>query len=384
MVHAGYGLKSFGALLAAVAVFAAACGSAGSGAATPTPSAADILAKPAASSMRDAQITIGTASAVTLSSPSPEQGAAAVVSGDGVVIVKPGPAMHLAMRFQAGDQSPASAPLTYEYIQAGGKVYSRWDGEKWVEEDVSTSEPTNLSPSGWGADKGPKLVAEQKLPQGDAWHVQMTDSTGSGETLDAWVRKSDGYPLRYEGPLTAQLRLVITFDRFNTNATVTAPAASDVKSVSKVTGKTFDVSFAPDEWKVGSQNGTWIVLDDTSDGQSYGSIGIESAASSSPTTIEKMTDNFITGLREIDPAARFCLDEQTQVIGGISGKVVGACYQTTYSDGLKHPTISSLWRALNVSGTTEYMVWVETNADYFFEYNERATDVINTIKWKLK
>jgi hypothetical protein len=49
-----------------------------------------------------------------------------------------------------------------------------------------------------------------------------------GNPFEAWVRESDGYPLKYASTMQGST-FTATFDRFNTGQTVSAPPASDIQ-----------------------------------------------------------------------------------------------------------------------------------------------------------
>jgi hypothetical protein len=183
-----------------------ACG----GAATPggPPSAQDILKKPDAANVRDAHFTL----VAQLSS----AGVSFDATGDGVIVIKPAEASQFTMQTSVAGQT-----VKFEEIIVGGKEYDLSpDNPRWTVKSSTASNP--------GSFKGKNAVylGEATLKNGKAWHVKATDDNGN--PFDAWVRESDGYPLKYAN--TSQgTSFTASFDRFNTGETVTAPPASDIQ-----------------------------------------------------------------------------------------------------------------------------------------------------------
>jgi hypothetical protein len=61
-----------------------------------------------------------------------------------------------------------------------------------------------------------------------------------GDAFGLWVREDDGYPVKYSGG-SGTAMLTITFDRFNTGTSVSAPNAADIKPPAKaLAGKVGD------------------------------------------------------------------------------------------------------------------------------------------------
>ena len=58
--------------------------------------------------------------------------------------------------------------------------------------------------------------------------VKVDAKDDSGNPFEAWIRESDGYPLKYASTMQGSTFTAI-FDRFNTGQTVSAPPASDVQ-----------------------------------------------------------------------------------------------------------------------------------------------------------
>jgi hypothetical protein len=190
-------------------VVVAACGTRPSTPAAP-PTAAEILNKPYTATVKDAHFAL----------------VAHVVSGnvsfdatgDGTLVVKPQPAMKFTMLTTVSGQS-----LTFETIIIAGKQYLRApDNPRWT----VTSSTSSTNPSTLFKGTGATYLGEDTLPQGKAWHVKAKDKNGN--PFEAWVRETDGYPLKYASTMQGST-FTATFDRFNTGLTVTAPPASDVQ-----------------------------------------------------------------------------------------------------------------------------------------------------------
>ncbi len=182
---------------------------AGAGCAAPwtPPTPSEILAKPSHSGMKDGHFKISghlTSGAY-----------AADVSGDGTMILQP--AYALSMRLQG---SIGQLPFAVQEIDVNGKSYSRIGTAKWTESEAK-NKPGNPS----GATEA-RLVGEESLAPGKSWHIHATSS--SGQPFDTWVRESDGYIAKYAGA-TDSGSISIEFDRYNTGATVSPPATSDIK-----------------------------------------------------------------------------------------------------------------------------------------------------------
>jgi hypothetical protein len=189
-------------MLAATALLTA-CGNSPAG----PPSAQDILNRPNQANVKDAHFTL-VAHIVT-------GNISFDATGDGVLVIKPTQASKFTMETSVSGQK-----LKFEEIIVGGNEYDLSpDNPRW------TKQPATANP---GSFKGTKVVylGETNLKNGKAWHVKATDDNGN--PFEAWVRESDGYPLKYA--ITTQgTTFTASFDRFNTGETVTAPPASDIQ-----------------------------------------------------------------------------------------------------------------------------------------------------------
>jgi outer membrane lipoprotein-sorting protein len=195
-------------VLLMAALVAAACGNSASGAITP--SAAEILNRPYTANVKDAHFTL-VAHVVS-------GNVAFDATGDGALVVKPQQAMRFTMLTTVGGQ-----PLKFETIIIGGKEYSLSpDNPRWI----VTPSASSSNPSSMFKGTSATYLGEETLAQGKAWHVKAKDAQNN--PFDAWVRETDGYPLKYAS-MTPGSTFTATFDRFNTGQTVSAPPASDLR-----------------------------------------------------------------------------------------------------------------------------------------------------------
>jgi hypothetical protein len=172
------------------------------------PTASEILNRPDQANVKDAHFTL-VAHIVSA-------GVAFDATGDGVIVVKPAQASKFTMTTTISGQS-----LKFEEIIIGGKEYDLApDNPRWTVKVSTSSNPSSFK----GTDA--VYLGEETLTKGRAWHVKAKDANGS--PFEAWVRESDGYPLKYAST-TQGSTFTATFDQFNTGQTVTAPPASDVQ-----------------------------------------------------------------------------------------------------------------------------------------------------------
>jgi len=194
--------------LSTAALLLSACGNAANTPAKP-PTAQEILNKPDKANVKDAHFTL-VAHIVSGST-------AFDATGDGIVVIKPQQASKFTMQTTLAGQT-----LKFEEIITGGKEYDLSpDNPRWtVKSSTTSSNPSSFK----GTDAS--YLGEDSLPQGKAWHVKAKDD--SGNPFEAWVRESDGYPLKYASTSQGST-FTATFDRFNTGVTVSAPPASDIQ-----------------------------------------------------------------------------------------------------------------------------------------------------------
>ncbi|MEA2633903.1 MAG: hypothetical protein QOH92_670 [Chloroflexota bacterium] len=197
------------AATAATAALLAGCGGPGSPLGPPKPQ--DILAKPVhASNLKDAHFAV--------TGKFTNNGATVGLTGDGALVYKsPGAGRFKFQTTVAGQQ------VSFEDISVNGTDYTLTvpgDG-KWVAK-ASTS---GLGPNSFTGAAAFKYVGEESLSSGKAWHASANDKDGN--PFDAWIRESDGYPLKYV--ITQQGNtLTLTFDKYNTGVAIAAPPASQV------------------------------------------------------------------------------------------------------------------------------------------------------------
>src|SRR3981081_1823324 len=195
--------------MAAVGLLAA-CG--GPGAPLGPPSAKDILSKPLHANLSDAHFLVSG----KFMSPSP--GVSVDVHGDGALVYKkPG-----AGRFKF-ETTVAGQKVSYQDISVNGTDYTFVvpGNGKWTAKKTSTG----LGRDSFTGASDFSYVGEQNLPQGKAWHAKAKDTDGN--QFDGWIRESDGYPIKYA--LTQQGNaLTLSFDKYNSGETITAPPASQV------------------------------------------------------------------------------------------------------------------------------------------------------------
>jgi outer membrane lipoprotein-sorting protein len=177
---------------------------------TPTPSASEILAKPAASSMKDMHFTatVGVTSG----------GQTATLTGEGDMVVRPYSAYHLVVRAAVGGTS-----VTEEIFTIGGTDYARQGNQKFKASPSTQGSDVNT----WRDATGATLLGVEPLSGGMAWHVRAMSPQGN--PFEAWVRESDGYLLRYTA---ASKTGMTTFDysmvAFNTGVSIAAPPPNQV------------------------------------------------------------------------------------------------------------------------------------------------------------
>ena len=198
---------SAGAALVVGVLMMTACAPAANGPAKP-PTASEMLNKPDQATLKDAHFTL-VAHIVS-------GGVAFDATGDGVIVTKPAQASKFTMTTTIAGQS-----LRFEEIIIGDREYDLApDNPRWTVKASTSSNPSSFK----GTDA--VYLGEDTLAQGKAWHVKAKDASGS--PFEAWVRESDGYPLKYAST-TQGSTFTATFDHFNTGQTVAAPPASDVQ-----------------------------------------------------------------------------------------------------------------------------------------------------------
>ncbi len=177
-----------------------------------TPTAKDVLAKPQHSNLKDAHFVV--------SGKLINNGTTVKVSGDGELNYKPKEAGRFKFVTTVGSQV-----VSFEQISVGGTNYGLQSpgATKWV----TKADPTGgIGPQIFAGASALKYVGEEDLPQGKAWHATAKDT--GGNPFEAYIRESDGYPIKYVETQTGGDSITLTFDKYNTGTLVTPPPAAQV------------------------------------------------------------------------------------------------------------------------------------------------------------
>jgi hypothetical protein len=182
----------------------------------PTPAAApsgkEVLAKPQHSNLKNAHFMV-TGRIV-------ENGVTVDLTGDGALVYKPKPQGRFRFQTTIGGQM-----ITIEEISLGGTNYGLSPGAtKWV----ATKSANGIDPSAFAGASDQKYIGEVTLPQGKAWHASAKDQEGN--PFDAYIRESDGYPIKYVETQSGGQNITLTFDKYNTGVTITPPPPSDIET----------------------------------------------------------------------------------------------------------------------------------------------------------
>jgi hypothetical protein len=196
-------------LLLTIAVLTAACG-------VPTPAAApsakEVLARPQQSNLKDAHFKV--------SGKITDAGVTVQLVGDGALVYKPKPQGRFKFQTTVGGQS-----VTIQEISLDGMNYGLTPASsKWV----ATKSPSGIDPTAFAGASNQKYVGEETLPQGKAWHASAKD--GDGNAFDAYIRESDGYPIKYVETQSGGQNITLTFDKYNTGETITAPPTDQTQA----------------------------------------------------------------------------------------------------------------------------------------------------------
>lgn len=198
------------AAMAAVGIVAA-CG--GPGAPLGPPTAKDILSKPLHAGLKDAHFV------VTGKFVNPTPGGAPVdVHGDGALVYKSPVAGRLKV-----ETTVTGTNVSYQDISINGVDYTfiAPGNGKWTAKKTSSG----LGPDSFTGTSNFTYVGEESLTNGKAWHAKAKDTEGN--QFDGWIRESDGYPLKYAFTQQGNA-LTLSFDKYNSGETITAPPASQV------------------------------------------------------------------------------------------------------------------------------------------------------------
>ena len=195
-------------LVIAVAVLTVGCGVPTP---APPPSAKEVLAKPQQSNLTDAHFAV--TGKIT------NNGVTVQLVGDGALVYKPKPAGRFKFTTTVGGQT-----LTIEEISLDGTNYGLTPASSlWV----STKSASGIDPSAFSGASDQKFVGEETLSQGKAWHASAKDKDGNA--FDAYIRESDGYPIKYVETQTGGQNITLTFDHYNTGETIKPPPADQIQ-----------------------------------------------------------------------------------------------------------------------------------------------------------
>jgi hypothetical protein len=196
-------------VVVAVAVLTAGCG-------VPTPaappSAKEVLAKPQQSNLTDAHFAV--TGKIT------NNGVTVQLVGDGALVYKPKVAGRFKFTTTVGGQT-----LTIEEISLDGTNYGLTPAStKWV----ATKSASGIDPNAFSGASDQKYIGAETLPQGKAWHASAKDKDGNA--FDAYIRESDGYPIKYVETQTGGQNITLTFDHDNTGETIKPPPPDQIQT----------------------------------------------------------------------------------------------------------------------------------------------------------
>jgi len=175
------------------------------------PSAQEVLAKPQKSDLKDAHFNV--TGKIT------DNGATVDLVGDGALVYKPKLEGRFKFTANVGGQS-----VTFQEISLDGTNYGLTPASpKWV----ASKSTSGIDPSAFAGASDQKYVGEVNLAQGKAWHASAKDKEGNA--FDAYIRKSDGYPIKYVETQSGGQDITLTFDKYNTAETITAPSADQIQ-----------------------------------------------------------------------------------------------------------------------------------------------------------
>jgi hypothetical protein len=175
------------------------------------PTAKDVLAKPQQSNIKDAHFSVtGKIS---------DNGATVEIVGEGALVYKPKRAGRFKFTTNVGGQAVAILEISVDGTNYGMTPAS----PKWV----ATKSDSGIDPSAFSGATDQKYIGEENLPQGKAWHASAKDKDGNA--FDAYIRESDGYPIKYVETQGGGQNITLTFDQYNTGETITAPPADQIQ-----------------------------------------------------------------------------------------------------------------------------------------------------------
>ena len=175
------------------------------------PSAQEVLAKPQKSDLKDGHFNV--TGKIT------DNGATVDLIGDGALVYKPKLEGRFKFTANVGGQS-----VTFQEISLDGTNYGLTPASpKWV----ASKSTSGIDPSAFAGASDQKYVGEENLAQGKAWYASAKDKEGNA--FDAYIRESDGYPIKYVETQSGGQNITLTFDKYNTAETITAPSADQIQ-----------------------------------------------------------------------------------------------------------------------------------------------------------
>ena len=134
------------------------------------------------------------------------------------MVVRPSSAFRLKVQGMVG-----GASVSEEVITKGGTDYVRQGAQKFK---ASLSTQTS-DVNSWQDATNATLLGKEQSATGTAWHVKA--SSKHGNPFEAWIRKSDGYLLRYVGTSkSGKTMFSYSMERLNTGVTIDAPMPGEV------------------------------------------------------------------------------------------------------------------------------------------------------------
>jgi hypothetical protein len=177
-----------------------------------TPSAKDVLAKPQQSNLKDAHFMVTgkiTDNGLTLS-----------LGGDGLLLYKPKLAGRFTFQTDVGGQQVTIAEISVDGMNYGMTPAStKWSAQKGT---------SGIDPSAFAGATDMKYLGEETLSQGKVWHASAKDKDGNA--FEAYIRESDGYPVKYVETQTGGQNITLSFDKYNTGVTISAPPADQIET----------------------------------------------------------------------------------------------------------------------------------------------------------
>ena len=197
------------------------------------PAASTVLADVARSSMRSAEFQIvGTEQASRMQG----QIGAEVYHQNGTLTIGP-PALELQPLADYPGENP-DIDGRGDYVVIGSTVYQRVNSlNEWRLSSIgaeATSSSAYMNPATWLTSSHQRFLGESAISGSPTWVMEATDAIG--RKFRAWIRETDGYPLRYTTSyVNAKGRtyyINALYARFNTQVNILPPSLSNQGMVS--------------------------------------------------------------------------------------------------------------------------------------------------------